>query len=403
MRKFLLGLCLITAVISATIWVFSPGSNFGLLKPGQFTDLAFSSSSNTSETVNTYAAEVLRLDFSKEASKPLEERRERGVKQIGWIPDWDFANGYSSLMQAADKFASVSPVWYYLRPDGSVNASRAGLAELKALRSSKGIKIIPSIASFNSDEFGKILATNASVKAHADFLKREVETYDLDGLDLDYESLYFADQENYLQLIKNLYSYLDQRGKKLTIAVMPNWTYQNIHRGSVQTRQTQDWEIMGQYSHEVRIMTYNLTGAQNKYPGPIGPLDWLEANMRYAVTRIDPAKIYLGVHLYAYAGWSKQPKVLNRYLSVYTNPQASGITASALEYEDILSRRQFASSDIYDKQTGESILQYSSGGANNVAYYIDRQGMQARRDLVKRYDVGGIAYWRLGDEDVAGY
>jgi Predicted glycosyl hydrolase len=50
-------------------------------------------------------------------------------------------------------------------------------------------------------------------------------------------------------------------------------------------------------------MAYDYTSASTLYPGPIGPLNWIEQVMQYALTKAEPQKFVLGVHLYSYEKW----------------------------------------------------------------------------------------------------
>lgn len=352
----------------------------------------------------SYAKDTLGLDFSQPSPNPLnEELVASKFIQTAWIPDWDFNNGYNSLVQVADKLDSVSPVWYHVNDSGGVIVSRVGLNRLRSLRSSTGIKIIPSIANFSASEFSKILSDEGKLNEHIEFLKKEVREYDLDGLDLDYESIYLADQPAYFRLIRELYTFLDEQNKTLSIAVMPMWTEKNVLQSLVQTRKVQYWPAIADSVHEVRIMTYNVTTASSKYPGPIAPLDWMEANLRYARTKIDPNKIVLGIHLYAYGGWGENSEQINPYLSLYHNPFLDEIKASALVYSDIVERRSGTISDALDAESGEKILKYSRQGGNYIGYYMDGETVQLRDELARQYNAAGLAFWRMGGEDLGVY
>lgn len=367
--------------------------------------ISYTNSSSSADNLQSYAEKVLGLDFSKDTPEAINKKEtSSSLKQAGWIPDWDFYNGYETLKQVTSDMDSVSPVWYYLDEDGSVIVNRSGLQELTQLRQDTGIKIIPSIASFSASEFKKAAGGPKRLQAHIDFLISEVETYDLDGIDLDYESIFLENQPEYLGLIKSLFEYLDERDKKLTIAVMPKWGEADIYPGLIQTRKVQNWATIAQFVHELRIMTYNLTGANSKYPGPIAPLDWMEANLRYAAPRVAPEKLVLGIHLYAYGGWGDQTTQQVPYRGFYNNPYEDEVQAAALTYEGIQDRKQAGGiSDGMDSETGEKILRYLREGKEYIGYYMDAQTVRLRAQLAAKYGASGLAYWRMGDEDLGVY
>ena len=55
-----------------------------------------------------------------------------------------------------------------------------------------------------------------------------------------------------------------------------------------------------------------------------------------------------------------------------------------------------------DNYQGEKIYSYSKTNddtgilENRVLVYIDPEGIQARKDLAKKYGLQGIAFWRVG-------
>ncbi len=393
---------LLAILVFGYLIVFSDTSKVG----DGLTKLSSRTSSENSDKVEeNYAVDTLKLDFAQETPPPLNSaNNDGGLFQTGWIPDWDFNNGYDSLKQVTSQMDSVSPVWYYLNPDGSINVNRAGLSQLQQLRTQTGIKVIPSIASFDATEFKNAINTPEKLQNHIEFLKKEVATYELDGLDLDYEAIFLDDQPEYLHLIRSLYQDLDSKGKKLTIAVMPKWGEADLYPGLIQTRKVQNWASIAEFVHEFRIMTYNLTGANSKYPGPIAPMDWMTANLRYAVPRVAPEKLVLGIHLYAYGGWGEQNKKQEPYLGFYTNPYMEEIQAAALTYEGIQERRvEGLISDTIDQATGEKILEYRREGKEYIGYYMDGATVRLRAQLAEYYGAAGLAFWRMGDEDLNVY
>ncbi len=340
-------------------------------------------------------------DFTKQTPSPLEQEPTpvSNLKQTAWIPDWDFYNGFSSFTNNLDYFDSVSPVWYYLTDDGDINRNMVGYNQIRQVTKNNGIELIPSIANFNADQFHIILDDDQELESHINYLISEVMDNDFDGIDLDYESIYLNDQPEFLYLVRKLSEALHEKNKELTIAVMPNWTDSDIFRGLRQTRQVQDWYEISEYVDELRIMTYNLTDYMSTYPGPIGPLDWLEANLRYAFPRIPMDKVMLGINMYGYSGWSDNPTKLPSYLGAFSNPYADSGQADAVTYGRVAGVSSSVLSDEVDPSSKEKVLRFSENGSQYIMYYQDVNSAKYRYDLAREYGIGGVAHWRMGDED----
>jgi spore germination protein len=344
------------------------------------------------------------VDFALPTPSPLNSDPSAAlIEQTAWIPDWDMANGIASLQQTPGKFDSISPVWYYLNAEGGVTRNQTKYTEIKSLAKANGIKLIPSIADFEADNMHKILESETTLQTHVDYLIYEIETYGYDGIDLDYESIYLNDQPMYLELVRRMYEYLDDKGKKLTVAVMPKWSDLDIYPSLRQTRLVQDWSELLPIVHELRIMTYNFTDYRASYPGPVAPLDWMEGVLRYARSKGAMNKIMLGASMYGYDGWSEDPHVNSTYIGMLSNRDAGKGMADAVTYEQAMKRKQYAISDILDPGSSEKLMRYRYEGKEYVVFYQDRTSNALRKQLAQQYGAYGLAYWRMGDEDVGSY
>jgi len=393
MRRKIILTSLILSVFLFLIWfgfsVFSP-------LPGQ-----------QQPTVEPAAEFKPDIDFSLPTPQPLEEEQigsTPSLKQTAWIPDWDFANGFASFKSSYQYFDSVSPVWYNLEDDGYIRTTRHSYDELRSFTRQRGIELIPSIANFQADQLHYIINDDQRLEAHIQFLISEVEKYDYDGVDIDYESIYLEDQPEFLYLLRSLYEYLDPLGKKLSIAVMPIWSESDLVFSLRQTRQAQDYYEIGQYVHEFRIMSYNITNFNSTYPGPVAPLDWGEAVLRYTIPRVPSEKIFLGIGLYGYDGWSNNPVVPQPYLGITANGFQSTGQADAVTYDIVQNlRAAYKVSDILEPHSGEKLMHYIVNGKDYYIYYTDSKSTKPRIDLAERYRIAGVAHWRLGGEDPGVY
>jgi len=66
--------------------------------------------------------------------------------------------------------------------------------------------------------------------------------------------------------------------------------------------QRNDYAAIGRAADQVRLMGYDYHWDSSP-PGPVAPVSWIRAVLRYAKTRIPASKIILGAPLYGY-GWS---------------------------------------------------------------------------------------------------
>lgn len=353
-----------------------------------------------------------KYDFNTPTPPPIaEEKPTRELRQTAWIPDWDYTKGLESFKQSSQYFYDLSPVWYYLEDGGKVREAKRKLDETIEITKAKGVKLIPSIACFDPEQMAAVLANSETIKQHVDYLIAEVNKHDFDGIDIDYEAIYFKDQSSFLELLRQLYTQLDAKGKTLSVTVLSKWTDQRVLGFLTETRNTQDWYEIAQVAHEVRIMAYEVTGLRSSYPGPISPLPWVEAILSYAARKLPPEKTVLALPQYAYDGWSRNLVYEEEYIGL-NNPTADKFQASAYVYSDILSKLDKQKQNYLDPISKEKVLIYTDQDifeknkqklVDYIAFYQDAETTQYRVDLAKKYGIAGIAHWRMGGEDLGAY
>jgi spore germination protein YaaH len=214
-----------------------------------------------------------------------------------------------------------------------------------------------------------------------------IDQNDFDGIDLDYESIELKNKDIFLQFIKELSEELDKKDKVLSVTVLSQWGDNITYPSLIETRQVQDWSIIGKYADEVRIMTYDFTSPNDAEPGPIAPIIWMEEVLKYALTKIPKEKIWLGIHLYSYEWVMDQSNE-----RIKTNSYTYDFVSS-----EVLTDPTIVNS--FDNLTDEGIAQYPcSEEYKCILYYQDPEGVKAREELANKYQIAGVAYWRLGGE-----
>jgi len=302
------------------------------------------------------------------------------VSYNGWIPTWAMNAGIKTLEERKDKFASISPVFYSIQADGSFQSNKGGLDKIKSTIAGTNIKIIPTIGCFDPDGLGKVL--NNPDEYHKSLLS-EIDQNGYDGIDLDYESTYLNDKDEFFAHLKFLSTELKKRNKILSVTVLSKWADDITYGFAPQTRQVQDYAEIAKYADQIRIMTYDFTSQGSANPGPIAPVEWVEQVLKYATNRVSPNKLVLGIHLYGYFWNATEDK------------------ARALDYRTITDIKQNNQNpdSFYSTKNEESALKYiGSNGKAFFGYYAGPEVVQSRVNLAAKYGVSAVSFWRLGDD-----
>lgn len=339
------------------------------------------------ELENLYDA-VLEEDPKQETSgNGSVPEKSRDIYIAAWIPYWDLTSSVESYKNNIEYIDSLSPTWYYVKPDGSLGlkntAHSQASSDLIALCTENDTDIIPSISNSNADTLSLVLNNEAILNNHIHAIVNEVNTYDYDGIDIDYEHINSSDKEAFSNFIRLLSEKLHTNGKVLTIAILWKNELESLINTVSESRAAQDWKEIGKYVDEFRIMAYDYTHSYET-EGPIAPKEWIKSIILFANENVPKDKIVLGLPLYAYE-WNKDSS-----------------DAKALVYSDVESIKQNSNNlivrDELNEEYWEKQLIYQVSGIEKVVWYQDSEVTEKRAELAQEYGINKFVFWRLGGE-----
>jgi spore germination protein YaaH len=236
----------------------------------------------------------------------------------GWIPYYNMKVSLPAAIKNKDLMSDVSPFWYSLKSatliaddyklgnpsfpmvDTSsrvIDTRTAAFADPLGQMRRAGLTIIPTI----NDETGAgalagIIAKEASRTTLVNTITKLVMDNNFDGIDLDFEKFAFSDpistwattSPNWVLFLRDLSTSLHAKGKLLAIDTPLLFDPASGKKGYW----VYAWKDVGQYIDRLRIMGYDYS---IDTPGPIGPLSWVDAAVKYAVSVMPASKVFLGV------------------------------------------------------------------------------------------------------------
>jgi spore germination protein YaaH len=324
-----------------------------------------------------------------------------------WAPYWVLEESVAELPERVGSMREVSPFWFNVTGVGSIEADPNASTELTRdfLETARaaGANLVPSVVdALPPGGMASILASEDRRTRHIDALVAFAENGGYAGLDLDYEQFAFADgrdtweatRPNWVAFVEELADRLHDDGRTLTVSIPP------IYDGE-QTATSGFWvydhgEIID-HVDQIRIMAYDFSVNE---PGPISPIDWVESSIA-AVVEVtgEPGKIVLGVPAYG------------RNWPVATTGDCEGLelpgvtTVTNRTVDGLVTRRD--ATPEYVAETAEWTFEYllAIGGDQSdcvqtrVVHYVDADGVKARMDVARGYQLSGVSLWAFGFED----
>ena len=142
----------------------------------------------------------------------------------------------------------------------------------------------------------------------------------------------------------------------------------------------QDWRALGRVVDQVRVMTYNFSGAWSG-PGPLSPPAWMDAVLTFAESRIPSRKVVMGVGFYG-RDWR-------------------GARTTDLVWADVAGIRSRHGPAVWRGPSSELTLRYRAGDAAHTAFFPDARAVDAKlRMMLGRHPhIRGVCCWMMGQED----
>ena len=299
----------------------------------------------------------------------------------GWLPNWDMGTGLKSMTDNPDIMNELSPFWYELTLQGSIKAANGtGNAHVLSVARQQGQIVIPTIHNnFEGDRVERLIGSIESRDRLVNEIVDITNQNNYDGIDIDFEAVSPEYRVAFTGFVQVLGQRMHESGKLLSVTVMPKTS----EPGSPYGASSQDYAAIAASADRVRIMAYD-NHYQGGDPGPVAPANWVDELLAFAVTVIPREKLVLGVPSYGY-DWA---------------PTGGKTNGRAITYEKAISLANQHQRPIdFDGIAFSPVFTYDAGGVKHYVWFENARSLSVKLDLVNKYDIGGIAIWRLGRED----
>lgn len=289
-----------------------------------------------------------------------------GYYENPWAGTSEITGSFPSLKAHGDALTAVGPFWYKVAKDGSVDAKDS--QEVYDFARKLGLKVYPLVT--NIREATDEILGNPAVRSKAtDNLAKLVKEKKYDGINIDFELLAPSHRDNLTAFMADLYPKLKAMNKTVIISVFPQVEISEDVSGAY------DYAALANYTDYIQIMTYDNHWSTSS-PGAIAPIDWYEKNVKYAVDTCGAGKILAGVSVYGYNWDSNNKGETIFYPDAIVLAEKNG---AKIEYDEKVQAPHFKFDD-------------------REVWFEDERSVEAKLNIAKKYDVAGIAIWRLGQE-----
>ncbi|MBI3722867.1 hypothetical protein HY251_02765 [bacterium] len=299
-----------------------------------------------------------------------------------WLPYWASTSSMDTVKAEVGKSINEVDVFAYsLNTDGSlgVKAHAHDAALISAIHANRSLAFMTCTGDGASTVVPSATLRAAFVKA----VVKECDTWDLDGADLDFETLASTNRKDFTTLCKDLASALHDKSKLLSITVIAK-TADHVSWGAADAL---DYAKLGKIADSFKLMTYDYSGPWGG-PGPIGPIYWSEKVLAFCDTAgVDKTKTYLGVPFYG-RDWPASHKPGAKDVPALTTTAAEALALSATKAVTL------------DEKAGEATFEYVKAGETHTVWFTNDDALKAKAAFAKKKGLAGICCWSIGQDGV---
>lgn len=324
-------------------------------------------------------------DFTQTETKGTISRPEYGWTSmdekivLGWHQVTTAAGNATleSVLSRTKGVNVIAPTWFSLT-DNEGNFSSLASQDYVNQAHERGIRVWALLDNFSGDvQTETLLSSTTRRKKLIDGLIAEVEKYGIDGLNLDFESLKKQAGPHYIEFIRELSIPCRAKGIVLSVDNYVPSEYTAFYDRAEQAIAADYVIVMGYDEH--------YSGGEK---GSVASLPFVDQGITGTLLSVPKERVINGVPFYTRL-WTET--------SDGTQSKAIGIR----EAKSWVEENQVELTWLEDE--GQYYGEYASESGMQYLWLEDEESLKLKMELIKKYDLAGVACWKLGMEDEAAW
>lgn len=301
----------------------------------------------------------------------------------------------SETIASTQGLTTISPTWFTVADTvGNLN-SIASSAYVDTAHAAN-LEVWALVRDFDGgidspEETYQLLSSSLARKTLIDNLMMQVQQYNIDGINVDFEKVSEECGEHFIEFIRELSIECRRNQKVLSVDNYVPMGF-NSHY---------ELEEQGKVADYVIIMGYDEHYAGSWESGSVASIDYVENGIRQATKDVSAEKVINAVPFYTRL-WEEVPKTEQELAAQAGTEQAQykmNVTSEALGMQEAEACvAQAGAAVTWDEETQQNYAQWESDGATYKIWLEDSSSIEAKLKLMEKYQLGGVAAWKLGFE-----
>lgn len=236
-------------------------------------------------------------------------------------------------------------------------------------------KIWPMLSNTSMNLISQMLADYKTRESVINQIVNYIKQYNLDGINIDFEGMYETDKNNFSRFLIELKPKLNEIGAVLSVDV-------TAPDGAPEWSMCYDRYTIGKVADYIVFMAYDQYGETSTSAGTTAGLNWVEANIKKFLGQegVNSEKIILGIPFYTRVWKESAGKITSGVVNIGNVNNVIPNSATKTWLEDL---QQY-------------YVEYSQGNATYKIWVEDEKSIEAKLNLVSKYNLAGASYWEYG-------
>lgn len=302
----------------------------------------------------------------------------------------------SSVLQSTKGLNVISPTWFYLK-DTNGNIGSIASNDYVSYCHQHNVEVWALVKNFNCEDYGVTTPDTTTILTHSSSRDNLVNNiisvaiqYNLDGINIDFESLDPAVEDSYIQFIRELSLKCANNGIVLSVDNYVPTAYTAFYDRGEQAL----------FADYVVIMAYD-EHYKGTEPGSVASIGWVTEGVEKTLKEVPAEQVILGMPFYARV-WSLTPAggadlpEEGGILDDYTNYDISCYSASMSEQKRLANLN--GATPIWSDEAGQYYTEYKNGGSFYQIWMEDAASIEEKLKVMDSFKLAGASFWKLGLE-----
>ncbi|SHI89440.1 Glycosyl hydrolases family 18 [Geosporobacter subterraneus DSM 17957] len=300
---------------------------------------------------------------------------------------WEYVHEKSPKLTGEERIEAldvIAPTWFSVADEEGTVLNKADRRYVEEAHK-KGYQVWALVEnSFNPDLTTKILNNKALRSKVIGQLVFYASLYNLDGINVDFENMYYGDQAAFVAFMEELKDQIKLQNLVLSVDV-------TVPSSSERWSKVYDRKALADIVDYVAIMTYDEHWGSSPVSGSVASIGWVERGIQRSLELIPEEKVLMGLPFYT--------RVWREFKDENGKNRVESKAISMVRAREIILEKK---ADVrWDEKAGQYFAQYEENGDQYKIWLEDPRSIALKASLVGKYRLAGTAAWRRGFEDEA--